>query len=257
MKKRVLAAVSALIMAFACMTACGNSSSTSDAKSSSTPEGSSSVSESTADSSASSPESVADSKTESKSENSSTTTSATTTTTSDAKESSQSPESSKSDSGQREYNGKVLTFSVPSNSVIEAYDNMAMGLVFMLPKKTGANYFSVDEDAKEGLDFYYETPVSNASAAAEICFKSYVDTGYEVSTEVGKRGAVGKYNIQIDGKQAFVVWHVGSGESASHLHNFDCFVDSPAGTIVHLVYTITDQTSSDACDFIIKSIKFK
>ena len=62
MKKRALAAVSALIMAFACMTACGNSSSTSDAKSSSTPEGSSSVSESTADSSASSPESAADSK---------------------------------------------------------------------------------------------------------------------------------------------------------------------------------------------------
>ncbi|MBP1536789.1 MAG: hypothetical protein ILA17_02820 [Ruminococcus sp.] len=49
-KKRVLAAVSALIMAFACMTACGNSSSISDVKSSSTPDSSLSVPESTADS---------------------------------------------------------------------------------------------------------------------------------------------------------------------------------------------------------------
>lgn len=77
MKKRVLAAVSALIMAFACMTACGNSSSTAETsktESSSATDSSSSVSESTADS---------DSKTET-----TTTETTTTTTTSSANDSS-------------------------------------------------------------------------------------------------------------------------------------------------------------------------
>ncbi len=77
MKKRVLAAVSALIMAFACMTACGNSASTAETsktESSSATDSSSSVSESTADSSASSSESVSDSKSESSSSSDSSTT---------------------------------------------------------------------------------------------------------------------------------------------------------------------------------------
>jgi hypothetical protein len=187
-----------------------------------------------------------------------------------------------------EYDGKVLSYSAPEGSNIQAYDD-GYSIVSMYPSdefqmntrstnKVGKdsfeteeelayqveeicsnpiNYVSVTEDARPTLESYFENKMADAESAARYVYRDYLNIGYTKSSNVGTAGASGIIEDEIDGKTAHVVWHAESDEALSWQTMYECFIDAPGGGITEIDYMIADQATTDAVDSVLNSVSFK
>lgn len=170
------------------------------------------------------------------------------------------------------YEDDILSFELPPEATYEEYDSIIW--CYLMPDDgytellkqydladnvdTKVKFIQFDTNAQEGLEWFFDADVENASEAADLAYQDYIDTGY-IESSSQDLGCVGRMTMEIDGQTAYVVWHRGAAENliGNCGPNYQCYVDSPKGTIVEIIYADYGDSLTTRYVDVLASVEFK